>query len=102
MVNKRLLSRCYAAADTIAVDNVLKLRQIIAMGSLFSVIAGGGAIAGEQTVQVHKLSVEGSGASVGNITFKDSHHGMSVTPNLHSLPPGGTQDASITGNIYSA
>ena len=66
----------------------MKLRQIIATGSLFSVIAGSGAIAGEQTVQFHKFSVEGSGEIVGNITFKDSHHGMSVTPNLHSLPPG--------------
>ncbi|MEC7203501.1 MAG: hypothetical protein VXW49_07510 [Pseudomonadota bacterium] len=66
----------------------MKLRQIIATGSLFSAIAGSGAIAGEQTVQVHKLSAEGIGASVGNITFKDSHHGISVTPNLHSLPPG--------------
>ena len=88
MVNKRILSRCWGAASTVAEDNVLKLRQIIAMGSLFSVIAGGGAIAGEQTVQVHKLSAEGIGASVGTITFKDSHHGMTVTPNLHSLPPG--------------
>ena len=102
MMHKRILSRCWAAAATVAKDKFLKLRQIIAMVSLFSVIAGSGAIAGEQTVQVHKLSVEGSGASVGNITFKDSHHGMSVIPNLHSLPPGGTQDASITGNIYSA
>ena len=66
----------------------MKLRQIIATGSLFSEIAGSGAIAGEQTVQVHKFSVEGSGESVGHITFKDSHHGMSVTPNLHSLPHG--------------
>ena len=89
MMNKRILSRCWAAAATVAEDKVLKLRQqIIATGSLFSVIAGSGAIAGEQTVQVHKFSVEGSGKSVGNITFKDSYHGISVTPNLHSLPPG--------------
>ncbi|MEE3094166.1 MAG: hypothetical protein VX340_08755 [Pseudomonadota bacterium] len=47
----------------------MKLRQIIATGSLFSAIAGSGAIAGEQTVQVHKFSVEGSGESVGHITF---------------------------------
>ena len=88
-MNKRILSRCWAAAATVAEDKVLKLRQqIIATGSLFSAIAGSGAIAGEQTVQVHKFSVEGSGESVGNITFKDSHDGMSVTPNLHSLPPG--------------
>ena len=88
MMNKRILSRCWAAAATVAEDKGLKLRHIIATGSLFSVIAGSGAIAGEQTVQVHKFSVEGSGESVRNITFKDSHHGMSVTPNLHSLPPG--------------
>ena len=88
-MNKRILSRCWAAAATVTEDKVLKLRQqIIATGSLFSAIAGIGAIAGEQTVQVHKFSVEGSGESVGNITFKDSHHGMSVTPNLHSLPHG--------------
>ena len=87
-MNKRILSRCWAAAATVAEDKVLELRQIIATGSLFSVIAGGGAIAGEQTVQVHKFSVEDSGESVRNITFKDSHHGMSVTPNLHSLPHG--------------
>ena len=70
MMNKRILSRCWAAAATVAEDKVLKLRQqIIATGSLFSAIAGSGAIAGEQTVQVHKFSVEGSGESVGHITF---------------------------------
>lgn len=87
-MNKRILSRCWAAAVTVEKDKVLKLRQIIATGSLFSVIAGSGAIVGEQNVQAHKFSVEGSGGSVGNITLKDSHHGMSDTPNLHSLPPG--------------
>lgn len=66
----------------------MKLRQIIATGSLFSVVAGGGAIADKQIVQVDKLSAEDIGASVGNITFKNSHHGISVTPNLHSLPHG--------------
>ena len=78
----------------------MKLRQIIATGSLFSVVAGGGAIAGTQIVQVHKLSAEGIGASVGNITFKDSRHGMSVTPNLHSLPHG--NHASIFIRIRTA
>jgi len=66
----------------------LKLRQIVAIGSLFSVIAGGAAVASELTVEVNKLSADGIGASVGTITFKDDHHGMTVTPNLHSLPPG--------------
>ena len=88
MMNKRVLSRCWVAAETVAEDKVLKLRQIIATGSLFSVIAGSDAIAGEQTVQAHEFSVEGRSESVGDITFKDSHHEMSVTPNLHSLPPG--------------
>ena len=39
-------------------------------------------------VQINTISVDGVGAKIGSIIFKDIHHGMMLIPNLRTLPPG--------------
>lgn len=42
----------------------------------------------ETTIQVHSVSSEGIGASIGRITVSESKHGLVLTPDLKELPPG--------------
>lgn len=39
-------------------------------------------------VDMHKISQEGIGESVGTITFSDSKEGLVIKPSLSNLPPG--------------
>ncbi|WP_106475612.1 superoxide dismutase family protein [Phytohalomonas tamaricis] len=38
------------------------------------------------TVDVHKVNTQGSGDSIGTVTFKDTQYGLLVTPDLKGLP----------------
>lgn len=40
------------------------------------------------TIDMHVLNSNGHGTSVGTITASDTTHGLLLTPNLFSLPPG--------------
>ncbi|MEE2698983.1 MAG: superoxide dismutase family protein [Pseudomonadota bacterium] len=37
---------------------------------------------------MNKISTDGVGSAIGYIILKDSHHGLSVKPNLRELAPG--------------
>ena len=44
--------------------------------------------AAEIRVKMNKISTDGVGSAIGYIILKDSHHGLSVKPNLRELAPG--------------
>jgi Cu-Zn family superoxide dismutase len=44
--------------------------------------------ADEVVVRMNLISAQGIGAAIGTIVVKDAHHGVTITPNLRSLPPG--------------
>jgi Cu-Zn family superoxide dismutase len=45
-------------------------------------------MADEATVRVNKISANGIGVAIGTITIKDTGHGVTISPNLKSVPPG--------------
>lgn len=47
-----------------------------------------GVIAQSLTVPVYRTAEKGHGGSIGTVTFKDTSHGMLITPALHGLKPG--------------
>lgn len=44
--------------------------------------------AGEYKVEMHKVTEQGSGDSIGTVTLKDSDYGLMVIPDLEGLSPG--------------
>jgi Cu-Zn family superoxide dismutase len=42
----------------------------------------------DKAVDVHSVSAEGIGESIGTITFRDTEHGLEIVPNLKGLTAG--------------
>lgn len=45
-------------------------------------------IAQTLSVDVYRTTEKGNGGSIGTVTFKDTDHGLLITPALHGLTPG--------------
>ena len=65
--------------------------SLVALAMAMSAVANAGA----KTVEVHRLSHNGPGESVGFVMFSDIEHGLLVTPALHDLEPPGLHGAHI-------
>jgi Cu-Zn family superoxide dismutase len=42
----------------------------------------------EKVVDVHAVTAEGVGASIGTVTFRDTENGLEISPSLKGLTPG--------------
>lgn len=51
-------------------------------------IAFNSVMAAELTVDIYRTAKEAHGASLGTVTFKDTHYGLLITPRLHGLTEG--------------
>lgn len=58
------------------------------IGALALGLALGTASAGEMTVEMHKVTADGTGESIGTVTLRDSEYGLMVIPELSGLTPG--------------
>ena len=47
-----------------------------------------GAAQAAQEIELHQVSAEGVGDSVGTVSVEDSEHGLLLTPDLSGLQPG--------------
>ncbi|MFC4352007.1 superoxide dismutase family protein [Fodinicurvata halophila] len=47
------------------------------------------------STEVHRISTEGREASVGEVTFTDTKHGLLVDPDLENLQPAGPHAAHV-------
>lgn len=47
-----------------------------------------GAAQGAQDIEMHKVSADGVGESIGTVSVEDSDHGLLLTPDLSGLQPG--------------
>jgi Cu-Zn family superoxide dismutase len=63
-------------------------RRIEVMAILMLGICSAPSRADEVVVKVSMISATGIGDEIGTITIADSHHGVTITPNLKGLPPG--------------
>ena len=58
------------------------------MGAVVAVFWSCGQRPDPNSVRMFALTEKGTGAVVGTVRVEDSPHGLLITPDLHSLPPG--------------
>ena len=47
-----------------------------------------GAAQGAQDIELHQVSADGIGDSIGKVSVEDTDHGLLLTPDLSGLQPG--------------
>lgn len=63
--------------------------QIALRYLLFGIgLMAAGAVQAEMTVDIHTISTEGVGDSLGTVTVEDTQYGLLLTPDLQGLEPG--------------
>jgi Cu-Zn family superoxide dismutase len=60
----------------------------LALGVSTAVFAGGAALAAPVKVPMALVTPQGPGAEAGTVTLSDSPNGVTLTTDLHGLPPG--------------
>ncbi|MFS2223096.1 superoxide dismutase [Cu-Zn] SodC [Pantoea sp. B65] len=53
-----------------------------------ALLAGGFAQAASEQVELHEVTKQGGGQSIGQVTISETAYGLEFTPDLHTLPPG--------------
>ncbi len=69
-------------------DKVLKARVFTGSCLLGAGLLVAGSAHAATEVEMHSVSTEGTGDSLGTITFEDSEHGLRITPDLEGLDTG--------------
>lgn len=56
--------------------------------AVLAVLSSGVAQAASEQVTLHKVTEQGIGAAIGNVTISETPYGLEFTPELNGLPPG--------------
>lgn len=64
------------------------MKKLLRHGLFAAGLAAAGVAHAEITVEIHAVSAEGVGDSIGTVTAKDIEYGLLLTPDLKGIEPG--------------